>query len=239
MSKYADKVSRRRMAALAALETEPEDVYSILPDPAVRKYFRAKAGMYGMTTKPYASVKIEIPPHLFARLESGRSAMFTVDITADTAQALGEMIRDIGRRRSMPVCVFSIPFGARRRVCIDRVKELHADRQSIPKVAFCAYPYKNAARPLRRSWGTGKTAMHAFMAGKNTFRTGSGISGEARRRCKLAFPGLRNCHADNTSRSRPAIHNVSSGIILDHSCRSAEPSGEARNPSVTITPTTN
>jgi hypothetical protein len=226
MSKYSEKVSRRRLALQQPQECEPEDVYSILPDPAVRKYFRAKAGMYGMTTRPYASVKIEIPPRLFSRLESGLSAMFALDITADTAQALGELVRDIGRRRSITVCVYSVPFGARRRVRIDKIKELHSAR-AIPRVALRAWAFANAARPLRRNWGTGKTAMYAFMAGKNTFRTGSGISGEARRRCKLAFSGLRNCHTDTTSRSRPAVHNVFNAAFIK--CISAEPSGGARN----------
>ena len=204
MSKYSEKVSRRRLALLQPQECEPEDVYSILPDPAVRKYFRARASMYGMTTKPYRSIKIELPPRIFARLESGCAAYFAVCITPNTAQALGELVRDIRARHAIPVSVFSVPFGARRRVYVDKVKEMHSDRGALPNVEFCVYPYANAAKPLRRNWGVHRAAMEAHKANKRTFRTGSGISGEANRRCKLALPGLWNCEVDAIGRSKPA-----------------------------------
>lgn len=160
MSKYSEKVARRK--TLAYVEREPEDCFSVFPDAAVRAYFRARAGMYGMTTESYRTFKMEIPPESFSRLENLGTSDFVVSINLLTARMLGELCRTMSKKGNAAITVFSIPFGARRRVRIYKVEELHHDIGLPPTIRLWVSGYKNAARPLRRDWGRGKISVEAY-----------------------------------------------------------------------------
>lgn len=154
MSKYSDKIQRRRTANAPI---EPQDDYSIIQSYALRQYFRARAGMYGLTQGSYRQLKVELSSFLYGALLRGGFKKFTVPITSITAVSLGEMFRDRRARKSINMSVFSVPFGGRMRIKVLRVEECHSIAVAIPELTIIASAYVKTGRPLRKDWLAGGT----------------------------------------------------------------------------------
>ena len=149
MSRYKEKLRRRRECAQAA--KEPADEYSVIPDYAVRVYFRARAGLYGMTTKAYRSLKIEVSPLVYKTLARGKATKIRVPITAASAVCLGELYRDL-RKGSANVSVFSVPFGGRMHAKALSAEETHSPRVLSPELTMRCFGFAADGRPLRKEW---------------------------------------------------------------------------------------
>ena len=150
MSRYSEKVSRRRQAAQPP--TEPTDAYSAIPDASLRRYFRARAGMYGMTTMLHRSIKIEVGKANFLKMLAWRGVEVKLEITSESAEALGELFRE-QRREKQRVNVWSRAYGGRMRAVVHRLREetLPTPTASLPVLILRLRP-KPQDRPVTRAW---------------------------------------------------------------------------------------
>lgn len=148
MSRY----SQKRLRRIAPDTAEPQDAYSAIPDPALRLYFRARAGLYGMTGRSYRSLKIELPPSAFCRLANGGAIRFSLPITDGTAVCLGELFRDRRKGLRVNLGVFSVPFGGRMRVKVMSCAESHSCAVGQERIWLFAWGFAADGRPLRRDW---------------------------------------------------------------------------------------
>ena len=149
MGNYKAKLLRRRAAYV---ETEPKDDYSVIPSHSLRLYFRARAGMYGLTQCSYRQLKIELSPYSYANFLRHTPRKFSVLITEDSAVPLGELFRDIRRRKSVKLNVFSVPFGGRMKIKVRHVEESHSPRVCTEELTVAAHAFVLSGKPLRKEW---------------------------------------------------------------------------------------
>ena len=148
MSKYSKKVARRLQEAEPP--KEPTDDYSIIPDASLRRYFRARAGMYDMTKMRHRSLKIEIGKTNFRQLLRRRKVRIHLAITYENAEVLGELFRE-QRKERQRVDVWSHAYGARTKAVVIDLKEEAFHVSSIPALAIKLRP-KLQFRPVTRKW---------------------------------------------------------------------------------------
>ena len=150
-SKYKQKVAARRRVPV--LPKEPQDDYSVIPSIAVRKYFRAKAGMYGMTTRSYRAMRVEVSPYIFKRLLHGAWMKVRIVLSPQTAEALGELARDVLRLGRHPnINVYNVSFGGRMHVKVMDTIETHSPSASTPELTLVVFGFAASSRALRMEW---------------------------------------------------------------------------------------
>ena len=132
-------------------EAEPVDEFSVLPSHALRLYFRARAGLYGLTAQTYRALKIETSAFVYGRLLRGAAMVISVPISDLSAVCLGELYRDLRARRSLNVSVFNVPFGGRMHVKVFRAEESHSPG-AAEELSLHAWAFAADGRPLRRDW---------------------------------------------------------------------------------------
>lgn len=150
MSKYADKIKKRRKS-LAAPQ-EPIDDYSCIPDYASRLYFRAKAGLYGMTSRTYDTIQIEVSPYIFKRMLNSLPTKLLIPITAISAEACGELARDVGLGKQCRFWIYSIPFGGRMKLQVLKTAETHSPQVVRSGLTISVYGFPKTSKPLRKRW---------------------------------------------------------------------------------------
>lgn len=150
MSKYSEKVARRRQAAEPP--KEPADAYSVIPDASLRRYFRARAGMYEMTKMRHRSLKIEVGKDIFRKMLEGRGVDVKLEITSENAEALGELFREQSREKQR-VDVWSQAYGGRMKAIVHKLREetLPTPTSQLPVLAVRLRP-KPQDRPVTRAW---------------------------------------------------------------------------------------
>lgn len=150
MSRYSEKLERRRQEA--ERPTEPVDAYSAIPDASLRRYFRARAGMYGMTRMLHRSLKIEVGKENFGKMLCRRGVEVKLEITSENAEALGELFRE-QRRESQRVDVWSQAYGGRMKAVVCGLTEetLPTPAAQLPVLAVSLRP-KPQDRPVTRTW---------------------------------------------------------------------------------------
>lgn len=150
MSKYSEKVARRRQAA--EQPTEPTDAYSAIPDASLRRYFRARAGMYDMTKMLHRTLKVEVGKENYLAMLSCRRVEVRLEITSENAEALGELFRE-QRKEKQRVDVWSQAFGGRMKAIVHRLREetLPTPAAPLPVLAAWLRP-KPQDRPVTRAW---------------------------------------------------------------------------------------
>ena len=151
MSKYSDKVGRRKEARLVPAQ-EPEDVYSILPDYSARVFFRAKAGLYGMVRRTYSQMRLEVSPYLFKRLLNKMSAIFVIPLSVLSAEPCGELSRDFNKGKRCGFWVYSMPYGGRMKVFVLKVEETHSPQQMQVGLRVGVRGQAKHSRALLKSW---------------------------------------------------------------------------------------
>ena len=161
MSKYSEKVKRRKEDV--HITDEPEDDYSVIPSASVRRYFRAKAALYGMTEKTYTALKVEVDSLVYKKLLKGRTAKLRIKITDDTAIALGEMWRD-GQKTGINFWVYSTPYGGRMKVKAVRMVETHSMQVVIPELSIRIWGFNKTLKPLMKDWLSEGTVVQKYAA---------------------------------------------------------------------------
>ena len=161
MSKYSEKVKRRTEEVHS--KDEPEDDYSIIPSACIRKYFRAKAALYGMTEKTYSTLKVEVDSHVYKKLLRGRTAKIRIQITDETAEALGEMFRD-GSTAGINFWVYNTPYGGRMKVKAIGMEETHSMRVEIPELSIRMWGFNKTLKPLMKDWLVNGTIVQKYAA---------------------------------------------------------------------------
>lgn len=150
MSRYSEKVARRRQAAQPP--AEPTDAYSVIPDASLRRYFRARAGMYGMTQMLHRSIKVEVGKENYLTMLARRGVEVKLEITNESAEALGELFRE-QRKEKQRVDVWSQAYGGRMKAVVHRLREetLPTPAAPLPVLAAWLLP-KPQDRPVTRAW---------------------------------------------------------------------------------------
>lgn len=152
MSKYSDKLKRMNRDACASAPQEPVDAYSIIPDFASRVFFRAKAAMYGMTTRKYNQMDFELSPYLFKRLLKGYPIKFLVPLGTTTAEACGELVRDIGKGMTCRLWTYSVPIGGRLKVVVFSAQESHVAKAGGDGLWLHVCGNVQHSKPLTKNW---------------------------------------------------------------------------------------
>ena len=150
MSKYADKIKKRRKS-LAAPQ-EPNDDYSCIPDYAVRLYFRAKSGMYGMTKNTYNKFQIAVSPYVFKRLLKSQMTKLLIPINTISAVACGELAREFCKGKRCRFWIYSIPYGGRMMIQVHSIEETHSPRVAQPGLCISGFGFPKTSKPLRMQW---------------------------------------------------------------------------------------
>ena len=148
MSKYSEKVSRRHQAAEPA--KEPTDDYSVIPDASLRRYFRARAGMYDMTKMLHRSLKIEVGKKNYCSMLRRRTVQVHMAITYENAEALGELFRE-QRKERQRVDVWSQAYGGRMKAIVKELREDSFRSSNLPVLTVILRP-KPQDRPVSRIW---------------------------------------------------------------------------------------
>ena len=129
---------------------EPLDAYTAIPEPALREYFRARAGLYGMTTQSYRGLRIEVSSFIYKMLVRGKRKKIRLSIDMMSARMLGELWRD--RKKPPCVSVFNEDFGGRMRVRVADTIECHSMLKPQQELTLLCYAFVKSGRPLRKEW---------------------------------------------------------------------------------------
>lgn len=129
---------------------EPLDAYTAIPEPALRKYFRARASLYAMTTQSYRGLRIEVSSFVYKMLARGARMKVRLGIDIVSAKMLGELWRDRGKHPY--VSVYNIDFGGRMRVRVADAIECHSMMNPRQELTLVCYAFVESGRPLRREW---------------------------------------------------------------------------------------
>ena len=148
MSKYSEKVARRRVASVPP--PEPKDEYSIIPDYHLRQYMRARAGMYGMTTRSYRNLKLGVSSYIIKRILSNKPVRLKLPLTRETSVVAGEIMCDITKGSRIKLNIFAIDFGVIIRVPILSLKDV-AMLSDSPVLAI-SLKTLGKTYPLKRVW---------------------------------------------------------------------------------------
>lgn len=134
MSKYAEKKARQLAEKLAASQgqKEPEDEFSPIPEAFLRKYMRARAGMYGATTRKYRFMKIKVEPFVYKRILDFQVTKVIIPINEDNAEGLGELARDRIKNKRILLEVFCEEYGGKIRLPIKTIEESKSPMINIP-----------------------------------------------------------------------------------------------------------
>lgn len=150
-SKYREKV--RRWRGQPRRSQEPEDDYSVIPSPDLRKYFRARAGMYGMVTRSYKTMRVDVSPSVFKKLLRGHRTKVRVAINTQTAEPLGELAREVLRLGRHPnIHLYSTPFGGRMHAKVMNTIETHSPGVELPELTLYVFGFGATSRALRMEW---------------------------------------------------------------------------------------
>ena len=140
---------------------EPLDAYTAIPEPALREYFRARAGLYGMTTQSYRGLRIEVSSYIYKMLTRGKLMKIRLGIDIVSARMLGELWRD--REKHPYVSVYNVDFGGRMRVRVADATESHSIMNPRQEVTLVCYAFVESGRPLHKEWiSAGPTAAAAL-----------------------------------------------------------------------------
>lgn len=148
MSKYSEKRDRRILAN--APPPEPTDAFSIIPDASLRRYFRARAGLYGMTQMLHRQLKIDVGKDAFVKMQNGRQRMIHIVVTSQNAEALGELARELCKERQR-VDVWSSDCGGRMKAVVVKLLENSFPSARLPVLGLLVRP-KPHDRPVMREW---------------------------------------------------------------------------------------
>lgn len=148
MSKYSEKVARRRVASVPP--PEPKDEYSIIPDYHSRQYMRARAGMYGMTARSYRDLKLGVSSFIIKRMLSRQPVRLKLPVTGETAVIAGEIMRDITKGIQIKLNIFAVDFGVIIRVPVLDLKDV----SMLSDSSALAISLKTLGKtyPLKRVW---------------------------------------------------------------------------------------
>ena len=150
MSRYSEKIKHRRTDSFC--KGEPEDDFSIIPDANLRRYFRARAGLYGMKHRKYRSLKVGITPSDFKRLLARKTNVMHLPISEATSEALGEMFRDGRNGGIIYFWVYCTSYGGRMKVRAFDFSETSNPQILIPRLGMKSWGFVEDSKPLSKAW---------------------------------------------------------------------------------------